>query len=264
MKTAEEYLKTTIDNHNKGASDFNKFLFDKRQTINIKTKKNRVMAEKTKQLGSEPAFPDEIRDGLTKREYFAGLAMQGLLASETEECSFQDRGVIAKQSVVLADALLEELSKKPVVKALEYANINGIMLKRENETEGGIVLEGNTYYTLDEAAAKFGNKVPTRAEWEQMIAPGSTWDAEKKGRWIGVNHAKKKETEFSTFLPAAGWRNNNNGQLYFRGSEGDYWSSTQNGGNAYFLEFSNGTYVRVPTNTRAYGFSVRCVAGNKH
>lgn len=55
--------------------------------------------------------------GLTKREHFAGLAMQGLYSNpgymkkyEGEKYLMQDK-IIAEISVKMADALLEELSK---------------------------------------------------------------------------------------------------------------------------------------------------------
>jgi hypothetical protein len=48
--------------------------------------------------------------GLTKREYFAGLAMQGLLASVSYASNYKD-GAIVSQSVKIADALLKELDK---------------------------------------------------------------------------------------------------------------------------------------------------------
>lgn len=73
---------------------------------------------------NEPAYPSggsfdsEGREcnsgwpGLTKREYFAGLAMQGLLANDwqgyakrSEECD-----VLAQTAVNFADALLTSLS----------------------------------------------------------------------------------------------------------------------------------------------------------
>jgi hypothetical protein len=60
-----------------------------------------------------PAFPlisDEgyiINAGLTKREYFAAMALQGLL-SDYESESIED---YSKYAVQLADALIEELSK---------------------------------------------------------------------------------------------------------------------------------------------------------
>ena len=48
-----------------------------------------------------------ISNGLTKREYFAAMAMQGLL-SDYESESIED---YSKYAVQLADTLIEELSK---------------------------------------------------------------------------------------------------------------------------------------------------------
>ena len=47
--------------------------------------------------------------GLTKREYFAGLAMQGICASNGWEQSMDG---IVKASVEMADKLLKELEKQ--------------------------------------------------------------------------------------------------------------------------------------------------------
>jgi hypothetical protein len=61
-----------------------------------------------------PAFPlisDEgyiINAGLTKREYFAAMALQGLL---TDNESANTREEFAGYAVKFADALIEELSK---------------------------------------------------------------------------------------------------------------------------------------------------------
>lgn len=49
------------------------------------------------------------RNGLTKREYFAAMAMQGILANENTGLSSNE--VIAKESVKLANLLLTELDK---------------------------------------------------------------------------------------------------------------------------------------------------------
>jgi hypothetical protein len=49
--------------------------------------------------------------GLTKREYYAGLALQGLLAN-TNSLSDVRNQMMAKVSVKLADQLLTELEKK--------------------------------------------------------------------------------------------------------------------------------------------------------
>lgn len=80
--------------------------------------------------GEQPAYPHldnngftallknikpEYGNGLTKREYFAGLAMQGLLASNDEDNYVNNHHVhpetVAKKALQCADALLTELSK---------------------------------------------------------------------------------------------------------------------------------------------------------
>lgn len=71
-------------------------------------------------LGSQPVFPiperrsdyGEVLEpayrGLTKREYFAGEAMRGLLADPEVNAK---RKAIAQVSVAHADALLKELAR---------------------------------------------------------------------------------------------------------------------------------------------------------
>lgn len=59
------------------------------------------------------AFPrmfgnDAPNDGLTKREYFAAMAMQGLLACPNSVNMAQD---IAKGAIIMADQLIIELNK---------------------------------------------------------------------------------------------------------------------------------------------------------
>lgn len=59
--------------------------------------------------GAEQSFsnqsPHELPMGLTKREYFAGLAMQGTMTSSYSV------NMIAEIAVKMADALLAELEK---------------------------------------------------------------------------------------------------------------------------------------------------------
>ena len=52
--------------------------------------------------------------GLTKREHFAGLAMQGLLANQLiiDDVSQNSKKWIAEKSISLANALLAELDKE--------------------------------------------------------------------------------------------------------------------------------------------------------
>lgn len=57
--------------------------------------------------GNEPIIGNEAYNGLTKREHFAALAMQGMLASGRDNISH-----IAKTSVFVADAVIVQLNKK--------------------------------------------------------------------------------------------------------------------------------------------------------
>jgi hypothetical protein len=51
---------------------------------------------------------DKEFEGLTKREYFAGLAMQGLLANSIQ---WNSDSLLAKFSVEIADELLKQLDQ---------------------------------------------------------------------------------------------------------------------------------------------------------
>lgn len=51
-------------------------------------------------------FPHS-EDGMTIRQFYAGLAMQGVLITHGEDLD----GVIASRAVKYADALIEELNK---------------------------------------------------------------------------------------------------------------------------------------------------------
>jgi hypothetical protein len=54
----------------------------------------------------------EYGEGLTKREHFAGLAMQGLLASpEGKVKGTKNEIELSRVAVIFADALLKELEK---------------------------------------------------------------------------------------------------------------------------------------------------------
>lgn len=49
--------------------------------------------------------------GITIRAYFAGLAMEGICASESQSYSHETADDIAESAVKLADALIEEPNK---------------------------------------------------------------------------------------------------------------------------------------------------------
>jgi uncharacterized protein (TIGR02145 family) len=83
---------------------------------------------------------------------------------------------------------------------------------------------------------------------------GSSWTSSN------TNYTTGKKFGDNLFLPAAGYRNLNDGALFSRGSLGIYWSSSEDGSNlAWRLYFDSGganTYYTYRTD----GFSLRCIA----
>ena len=61
-------------------------------------------------LTQSPSLQNDTSLGLTKREYFAGLAMQGMIANT--DTYVQDKSVIAKLSIEHADELLKQLENE--------------------------------------------------------------------------------------------------------------------------------------------------------
>ena len=65
--------------------------------------------------GSQNHEESNIVGRLTKREYFAAMALQGILSTESLTAEFSgDLGVFAEQAVISADALIAELNKKKI------------------------------------------------------------------------------------------------------------------------------------------------------
>lgn len=68
-------------------------------------------------MKNNAAFPSEYEWGLTKREYFAGLALQGILANprfteNTEKSNTNLLGWASNRAVEHADQLLKELENE--------------------------------------------------------------------------------------------------------------------------------------------------------
>ena len=92
-----------------------------------------------------------------------------------------------------------------------------------------------------------GWRIPTNAEWTN--ADGS----------LGGNWSSYTSTFVSVLkLHAAGFLWNNSGSLDDRGRGGDYWSSTQNVANGWYLFFSSGESSMYP-DIKAYGYPLRCL-----
>ena len=109
-----------------------------------------------------------------------------------------------------------------------------------------------------------GYRVPTRAEW---VAVNSNNTAFRTGPFTSsateygsALHYGPDASTKSLTLPAAGTRNVTNGALYSRGNLGYYWSSTENGSNAYYLRFNSSNVNPATNRYRPFGFSVRCIA----
>lgn len=87
-----------------------------------RTEADRTVAELAKQNGTNTAFPNPMEKrsdgeiiswatpGISKREMFAAMAMQGLCANETWELNHVPKQT-AIEAVEYADALLKELAK---------------------------------------------------------------------------------------------------------------------------------------------------------
>ena len=130
---------------------------------------------------------------------------------------------------------------------------------------GGTEIDGRWYYTYDEAVEAIkqlgdGWRLPTRGEFLDLDDLGSTWDAERKGRWFGGNH--DTDHAGSLFLEATGYRHRESGALTYVGTNGYYWSSSSGcAGSIYAgsLGFSSGGVYPLYNGRRAYGYPVRCV-----
>ncbi len=88
-----------------------------------------------------------------------------------------------------------------------------------------------------------GWRLPTSTEWTNVYASGNLndWTAGLK-------------------LHAAGYLYTGDGSLYFRGSGGVCWSSSQNdSNNGWYLYFNSGNSGMYYYYYKAYGFSVRCL-----
>ena len=110
----------------------------------------------------------------------------------------------------------------------------------------------NDFFTYDEAIATFGDKLPTKEQFEELWR-SCQW------KWLDIGCYKVTGPSGNfILLPAEGSRDCHGGVSYLR-SYGFYWSSTPDGSEkAWYLNF----YYRevcMYNYTRCYGNSVRLV-----
>jgi len=156
----------------------------------------------------------------------------------------------------------------------EGVTINGVTWATTNV--GATTIEGNgSYYTWEQAktACPKGWRLPTMKELEmfQNVVPSEedfgVYDIEAKvpSTWTTLNgkngrHFTDKVTGNNIFMPAAGYRYDNDGTLNYVGTYGFYWSSTEySSTHAYYLSFRSGS-VGLYNYYNNFSFSVRCVA----
>lgn len=107
------------------------------------------------------------------------------------------------------------------------------------------------FYTYDEAVSQFGNRLPTKEQWEEL-------KAECQWSWNGSGYKVTGPNGKSIVLPALGVRNCED-EVWRVGTNGFYWSSTPDGSDkSWRLDFgSSGVIMR--SDGRCPGFSVRLV-----
>jgi uncharacterized protein (TIGR02145 family) len=107
-----------------------------------------------------------------------------------------------------------------------------------------------------------GYRVPTKAQWDAVLANNAqsivgTWTTYTN---FHTNYTAGRFFGPALMLPAAGGRGSYDGALFYRGSSGLYWSSTENGSDfAWGLYFDSGTATTLSLYRRD-GYSVRCAA----
>jgi uncharacterized protein (TIGR02145 family) len=102
-----------------------------------------------------------------------------------------------------------------------------------------------------------GWRVPNTEELQSLNNAGSIWTNRNgvSGRLFGT-------APNQIFLPATGWRLNSNGSLGGVGTNGGYWSSTQDDNSFAWKLWFNSNSMTITIDWRTFGKSIRCVAEN--
>ena len=164
-----------------------------------------------------------------------------------------------EEAPVEEDQVPEAAAKKKDIEAVKpvpagYVDLGlSVYWKNSNEWNSA---DDHGFYTFDDAKKKFGSRLPTRAQLEELKNKCTwTWNSNKKGYDV------KGPNGNSIFLPAAGVRRCD-GDVGNVGSGGYYWSSTPRGvWLAWGLHFDSGLPDVFDGFSRCGGQSVRLVQG---
>jgi len=110
-----------------------------------------------------------------------------------------------------------------------------------------------------------GFRVPTKAQLDAVLNNSLNPARSYLGTWSNsiTNYSyglRIGSVTNGVFLPSAGNRDYSNGILSSRGTDGNFWSSTENGSNAWSLNFNYYGNANIYSSTRTFGLSVRCIA----
>ena len=169
----------------------------------------------------------------------------------------------SQQVVFVAKEIASKLSDKTIAEqlreeklvqiapylALGYVDLglpSGTLWKNTNE--GG----NSARYTYDEAVSKFGNRLPTKQQLEELKKM-CTWT------WTGSGYKVTGPSRDFITLPAAGYRDCD-GDVSGVGAGGYYWASTPNkSGSIWVLNFGERGVGMLESYHRCDGRSVRLV-----
>ena len=148
--------------------------------------------------------------------------------------------------ISLAKALADKISQRGRhVPPRDYVDLglpSGTYWKECNESG---------FFTFDGAVQRFGNKLPSQAQWQEL-KDYCEW------QWTGSGYKVIGTNGKSMVLPASVFRSCR-GDVVYIDSGGNYWSSTPDGSdNAWKLGFDSDR-VRIYSFRRCRGYSVRLV-----
>lgn len=175
-------------------------------------------------------------------EYMTRESKRGIVLLVTDGDDYQ---TVQEQERKAAEerAKQERLAQLKAQGLVDLGLPSGTLWKDKNE-EGGL-------YTYDQAVRKFGNKLPTKEQLEEL-KNSCQWT------WNGSGYKVVGPSGNSIVLPAEGFRGCTR-SVYDVGSYGYYWSSTPNGSDgAWYLNF-NSSKVYMDNYYRCSGQSVRLI-----
>ena len=174
-------------------------------------------------------------------------------------------GTEAKSTITWPSAVSSDSSNGTI----EYATANPTTFITFNSTNGDWYYTGSsstddTRWQSDKTIydpCPVGWRVPDGGSdgvWSKALGSSSTYSGTYDSTNKGISFSISSPS--TTWYPASGCRNRDDGALYGVGHGGSYWSVTPSNNYAYTLYFSSNGYVYSSYgHYRARGFGVRCV-----